>query len=120
MIEHRNHHAQHLALGTGGHTHHRAYIDHDGIRRAFWRCTLGTAPLHACPDEPDPWVRWAEKVMVRQAQPAKPQVVCDRHDQSRWRLYSERAGWLCLDCRGEKRRFDRVARRISKEATRAA
>ena len=122
MIEHRLHRLTPIAHGTGGHTHHRAFLEHDGIRVAFWRCQRSTAPTHACPDEPDPWVRWAEKVMERQAtrRPAKPKTVCDRHDPARWRTYSEHAGTLCLDCRSEKRRFQRAARRIAKEAVAAA
>lgn len=123
MIDAHDHHTIPHASGTSPHQHHRGWIQHDGIRVGFARCALGTAPTHHCPDEPDPWVRWAEKVMARQAAAPKrtdPKAVCDRHSPERWRLYSVRAGWLCLDCRSEQRRIERIGRRIAKEASRAA
>lgn len=124
MIDAHNTRQTTHAYGTSGHTHHRAWLDHDGIRVSFWVCAKGTGTkTHHCPDEPDPWVRWAEKVMARQAaapRPKDPAVVCERHDPSRWRTYSIRSGPLCLDCRSEKRRIERIGRRIAKEASRAA
>lgn len=117
---HDTRHAGHLASATGPHQHHRAWIEMEGTRVGYSRCQLGAPPLRACPEEPDPWVRWAEKVMVKRPKPPEPRVVCDRHDESRWRTYSLRAGTLCLSCRAEKRRYERVARRIGKEAVRAA
>jgi hypothetical protein len=122
---HRNHHESHIAYGTGNHNHHRGRLERDGAAVGYSRCDLGTGPLRACPDEPDPLERLLVKLATargrRDAAPvAEHRPVCDRHDRTRWRLYSERAGWLCLDCRSEKRRVERVGRRISREALRAA
>lgn len=120
---HRNHHESHIAYGTSGHTHHRRILERGGQKVAFWACERnGWGP---CPDEPDPLERLLVKLATargrRDAAPvAGHRPVCDRHDRTRWRLYSERAGWLCLDCRSEKRRVERVGRRISREALRAA
>lgn len=120
---HRNHHESHIAFGTSGHTHHRRILERGGQKVAFWACERnGWGP---CPDEPDPEARLLVKLATargrRDAAPvAEHRPVCDRHDRTRWRLYSERAGWLCLDCRSEKRRVERVGRRISREALRAA
>ena len=123
MIDAHDHHTTPHASGTSPHQHHRGWIQHDGVRVGYSTCRLGTASTHHCPDEPDPWVRWAEKVMARQATTPRapgPKVVCDRHPESRWRTYTVRAGPLCLDCRAEKRRIERIGRRIAREASRAA
>lgn len=123
MIDAHDHHATPHASGTSPHQHHRGWIQHDGVRVGFARCALGAAPTLHCPEDPDPRDRLAEKLAARRTaapRPKDPKVVCDRHDESRWRTYTLRAGPLCLDCRAERRRIGRVARRIAKEAVRAA
>lgn len=105
--------------GTGDHQHRRAWIQHDGQRMGYNRCLLGTGDERACPDEPDPWVRLQAKADARsRPQVTDPSWFCDRHTPDRWRTYS--GNRICLDCRSEKRRLDRIGRRIEREALRAA
>jgi len=116
QVEHRNHHEKATAYGTGGHTHHRRRMEQDGVAVGYWACEkVGWDP---CPDEPDPFARLLVKLAERVVpvkETSEPRSVCETHPEERWKLYSVRAGWVCLDCRNE-----RVAGRISRRATRAA
>ena len=114
---HRNHHESHIAFGTSGHTHHRRILERGGQRVAFWSCERnGWGP---CPDEPDPEARLLVKLAERRgATTTSPRPFCDRHAPDKVRVYS--GNRLCLDCRSEKRRAERIALRIEKDALRAA
>lgn len=108
-----------IAHWTGDHRHTRGWIEHDGQRMGYARCALGVAPTFHCPDDPDPWLRLQAKANAHAKPKAKEATwFCDRHTPDRWRTYS--GNRLCLDCRAEKRRAERIGKRIERDALRAA
>lgn len=114
MIEHHIVGLSRPALATGHHQHRRAALEHGGIRVAYWRCRLGTGDTRHCPDELDPWERLAKKAAA--PPPAGPRPFCDVHPFGRERLYGRDR--VCMECRNEKKRAWRAARR--EEGLRAA
>jgi hypothetical protein len=101
------------ALGTGQHgAHHRRLHIEDGIRIQFVTCDAGTPPWNACPDEVDPLVRWAEKLMTPPKVPLPepeplPDRTCPRCQESWQRIVKNgRETWFpyCRSCNAERRR----------------
>ena len=122
-VTHKNHHESHIAYGTGRHRHHRATMDLFGIRMAFWKCDMGTAPLHACPDEPDPMERLLVKAAKRRRREPEPTEapVCTIHPVDRQKAYNGKR--MCLTCQQERDRRKRarqVADRIARTALKVA
>ena len=117
-VVHTNHHASHTAYGTSQHRHHRATIEAGGHRQSYWRCDLGTAPLHACPSDPDPMERLLVKVAkARQRDEPSGTPVCSIHAVDRQRTYNGKR--MCLGCQQERDRRKR-ARQAADRIARAA
>jgi hypothetical protein len=57
-----HHYVEGVAAGTGPHNHHRGRLERDGAAVGYSVCDLGTGPLRACPDEPDPLERLLVKL----------------------------------------------------------
>lgn len=89
--------------GTGGHTHHRSAIEHDGLRVGFWRCAQGIGPTFHCPDEPDPWILMQRKVAERRERRAS--AVMPARDRCRYGHAAEyqtrnrQGSAICVECR---------------------
>ena len=103
-VTHRNHHESHIAYGTGNHNHHRGRLERDGAAVGYSRCDLGTGPLRACPDEPDP----LERLLVKLAEAAARQPVVGilpSRDRCRYGHGAEHQTWnsqhhpICVECR---------------------
>lgn len=115
---HDTRHAGTLASGTGEHQHHRGVLREGSASVGYWRCALsGWGP---CPDEPDPRVRLAEKVLRHGSieRPTEPPRCPQHHDPARFRWYTSRNRTTrrCLDCQAEWDRVRRIARRIERQA----
>lgn len=120
MIEHHLTHIRRPGSGTGTHNHHRARLEHRGDSVGYWRCSTGIAPLFACPDEPDPWVRLSEKAAARKRPKpdSAPRPFCERHPPDRMRMRGRNR--VCADCAAEYKRLWRAAQRVEREAMKAA
>jgi hypothetical protein len=120
MIEHHLHRVTRPAHATGGHQHHRATLSDGSVKVSFWRCASGTAPLHACPSEPDPLARLIVKVAEAAAVEAPTRVrTCPRcrermpfPDRTYWQPIVKRGrpAWFpyCRACNAERRHKDRL------------
>ena len=111
--------------GTGAHQHHRARLEHDGTSVGYWRCKMGTGDTRACPDEPDPWVRLGEKAAAARRRPPEAprrpmRPVCKLHPVTRQRTYGKDDRRVCLDCHAQREHASRVAKRIQRDAVKAA
>jgi hypothetical protein len=125
MIDNPGHATIHIPTetrGTGGHTHHRSAIEHDGLRVGFWRCEKGTPDAPWCPSEPDPWILMQRKVAERRAKradrPSEPAPLCAKHPVERQRTYGKRR--VCLVCQSDRDRTRAIARRIERGALKVA
>lgn len=122
-VTHTNHHHTFTALGTSGHNHHRAVIEAGGLRQSYWKCDMGTAPLHACPAEPDPMERLLVKAAKQRRREPEPTEapVCTIHPVERQKTYNGKR--MCLTCQQERDRRKRarqVADRIARTALKVA
>lgn len=119
MIDAHDTRSHGTAYGTSDHQHHRGFIEHGGIRVGYWRCARGTPEAPWCPDEPDPWAVLARKrAEARRPKRTPERVFCELHTPDRWRVYS--GNRVCLDCRSDQRRTERIARRIERAAVKVA
>lgn len=120
---HRNHHESHIAYGTGNHNHHRGRLERDGAAVGYSRCDLGTGPLRACPDEPDPEARLLVKLAERRRpveraeeprslrQPAKGWLPCPTvpwHGTS-FKYLNKAGHQVCRECQRDRNRLARRA-----------
>ncbi len=105
-------HAHRQASGTGQHDHRRAPFTHGGVTVQYWRCDLGTLPLRACPEGPDPVMLLIVKASQRPPSPP-PRTVVALHKGGCTRPGHERAarigGTYCRTCRLEQDRARRGA-----------
>jgi hypothetical protein len=81
-----HHYVEGVAAGTGPHNHHRGRLERDGAAVGYSVCMMGTGPLRACPDEPDP----LERLLVKLAERRRP---VERAEEPR-SLREPAKGWL--------------------------
>jgi hypothetical protein len=111
MIEHHLHRVTRPAHATGGHQHHRATLSDGSVKVSFWRCASGTAPLHACPEEPDPLARLIVKVAEARAAAARRRYKCQHPTE--YRSTNAQGYSICLECRREATRRSRERKRTT-------
>ncbi len=103
--------------GTGDHDHHRATIEHEGVRQAYWRCRKGIGDTRHCPDEPDPWEaltrKWAEGVMARAAAVKPPRDRCRYGHAAEFQRRNSQGSAYCQECN----RLSNLRARMKRKAT---
>jgi hypothetical protein len=102
-VTHRNHHESHIAFGTGPHNHHRGRLERDGAAVGYSVCMMGTGPLRACPDEPDPEARLLVKLATaREARAAARMPARDRcryGHAAEYQTRNRQGSAICVECR---------------------
>lgn len=106
------------AYGTSAHQHHRAWLEHDGVRVGYATCALSTSPDRHCPDEPDPMERLiakhARSLIARAEAEPKPKGRRCGHRPERVRRYGRNT--CCLDCQADRDQRRRIRDRLAREA----
>ncbi len=101
---HRDHHQTFtLARGTGPHNHHRGRLERGGQAVGYSICLMGTGPLRACPDEPDPEARLLAKLAAaREARAAARMPARDRcryGHAAEYQTRNRQGSAICVECR---------------------
>jgi hypothetical protein len=109
----------HSAQGTGGHDHHRAVLERDGLRVGWWRCDRAAPGTQHCPDDPDPHDLMERKVAEGAARRAT--MTLPSRDRCRYghgaehQTRNSQGSAICIACRRQasaRARMKRIADRI--------